>query len=94
MEGEVVSLGLSELGFGRIVEMVVSEVKVLERRIRLEGLGKVLRTLRTDEVARKTDGGEGSIRLEEVSHNLCALHLQLVTTQAAKRESNGRVRGC
>ena len=40
------------------------------------------------------DGGEGSIRLEEVSHNLCALHLQLVTTQAAKRESNGRVRAC
>ena len=29
------------------------------------------------------DGGEGSIRLEEVSHNLCTLHLQLVTTQAA-----------
>ena len=25
MEGEVVSLGLSELGFGRIVEIVVSE---------------------------------------------------------------------
>ena len=29
------------------------------------------------------DGGQGGIRLEEVSHNLCTLHLQVVTTQPA-----------
>ena len=39
------------------------------------------------------DGGQGGIRLEEVSHNLCALHLQVVSTQPANESQRDASRG-
>ena len=39
------------------------------------------------------DGGEGGICLEEVSHNLCALHLQVVSIQAANESRKDASRG-
>ena len=38
-------------------------------------------------------GGQGGIRFEEVSHNLCALHLQVVSTQAANKSQKDASRG-
>ena len=39
------------------------------------------------------DGGQGGICLEEVSHNLCALHLQVVSTQPANESQRDASRG-